>query len=110
MKVLSLRVLRALERFNAAYPWDHNAHYHRWILRQLPRRSDRALDVGSGSGDLARLLARRAATVTAVDSGGAASEVPLLLPLRRSKWTPSGTSMRGTPSGVGFCWAAVAGS
>ncbi|MFF4567540.1 class I SAM-dependent methyltransferase [Streptomyces sp. NPDC001435] len=68
MKILSARVLRALERFNAAHPWDHNAHYHRWILRQLPRRFDRALDVGSGSGDLARLLAGRAAAVEAVDS------------------------------------------
>ncbi|KAK1184312.1 class I SAM-dependent methyltransferase [Streptomyces sp. NBS 14/10] len=68
MKILPPRVLRALERFNAAYPWDHNAHYHRWILRQLPRRFDGALDIGSGSGDLARLMARRAAAVTAVDS------------------------------------------
>lgn len=68
MKILSPRVLRALERFNAAYPWDHNAHYHRWILGQLPRRFNRALDIGSGSGDLARLLARRAAAVTAVDA------------------------------------------
>ncbi|MFC9120628.1 class I SAM-dependent methyltransferase [Streptomyces sp. NPDC057067] len=63
-----VRVLRALERFNAAYPWDHNAHYHRWILRQLPGRFGGALDVGSGSGDLARLLAGRAAAVTAVDA------------------------------------------
>ncbi|MEU6383871.1 class I SAM-dependent methyltransferase [Streptomyces bauhiniae] len=68
MKILSPRVLRALERFNDAHPWDHNAHYHRWIVRQLPRRFDRALDVGSGSGDLARLLAVRAGTVRAVDS------------------------------------------
>ncbi|MFJ8752911.1 class I SAM-dependent methyltransferase [Streptomyces sp. NPDC102441] len=68
MKVLSPRALRALERFNATYPWDHNAHYHRWILRQLPRRFGCALDVGSGSGDLARLLAGRAAAVTAIDS------------------------------------------
>ncbi|UUU30371.1 class I SAM-dependent methyltransferase [Streptomyces sp. CA-210063] len=68
MKILSPRVLRALERFNAAYPWDHNAHYHRWILRQLPKRFDRAVDIGSGSGDLARLLARRAVAVTAVDA------------------------------------------
>lgn len=68
MKILSPRVLRALERFNAAHPWDHNAHYHRWILRQLPRSFDRALDVGSGSGDLARLLAGRADSVEAVDS------------------------------------------
>ncbi|MFE9442069.1 class I SAM-dependent methyltransferase [Streptomyces sp. NPDC006602] len=68
MKILSPRVLQALERFNAAYPWDHNAHYHRWILRQLPTRFDRALDVGSGSGDLARLLAGRAAAVVGADS------------------------------------------
>ncbi|MEU5810581.1 class I SAM-dependent methyltransferase [Streptomyces sp. HUAS TT3] len=67
-KTLTPGVLRALERFNAAHPWDHNAHYHRWILRQLPKRFERALDVGSGSGDLARLLAGRAARVTAVDS------------------------------------------
>ncbi|MFJ8540561.1 class I SAM-dependent methyltransferase [Streptomyces sp. NPDC093586] len=68
MTTLPHRVLRALDRFNAAHPWDHNAHYHRWILRQLPGRFDRALDVGSGSGDLARLLATRAAEVRGVDS------------------------------------------
>lgn len=68
MKILSPRVLRALERFNATYPWDHNAHYHRWILRQLPRRFPRALDIGSGSGDLARLLAGRASAVTGIDA------------------------------------------
>ncbi|AOP48973.1 class I SAM-dependent methyltransferase [Streptomyces lydicus] len=61
-------LLRALDRFNAAHPWDHNAHYHPWILRQLPRRFGRALDVGSGSGDLARLLATRAGAVHGVDS------------------------------------------
>nr|WP_275407750.1 Uma2 family endonuclease [Streptomyces coelicoflavus] len=30
------RLVQALDRFNAAHPWDHNAHHHRWILRQLP--------------------------------------------------------------------------
>ncbi|MEU0405353.1 class I SAM-dependent methyltransferase [Streptomyces sp. NPDC006197] len=68
MAALTDRLLRALERFNAAHPWDHNAHYHRWILRQLPRRIDGALDVGCGSGDLARLLAGRATAVRAVDA------------------------------------------
>ncbi|MEU8994945.1 class I SAM-dependent methyltransferase [Streptomyces caniferus] len=68
MKILPPRVLRALERFNATYPWDHNAHYHRWILRQLPRRFSHALDIGSGSGDLVRLLAGRAAAVTGIDA------------------------------------------
>ncbi|WP_217206737.1 class I SAM-dependent methyltransferase [Streptomyces sp. AC550_RSS872] len=60
MTILPPRLLKALEQFNAARPWDHNAHYHRWILRQLPRRFGTALDVGSGTGDLVRLLAARA--------------------------------------------------
>lgn len=64
----SHRLLGALHRFNAAHPWDHNAHYHRWILRQLPRRFERALDVGCGSGDLARLLAGRAREVYGIDA------------------------------------------
>ncbi|GAA2489727.1 class I SAM-dependent methyltransferase [Streptomyces gobitricini] len=62
------RLLRAVERFNASHPWDHNAHYHPWILRQLPRRFGSALDVGSGAGDLARLLAARAGTVHGIDA------------------------------------------
>ncbi|MEV5158469.1 class I SAM-dependent methyltransferase [Streptomyces sp. NPDC053728] len=62
------RVVQALDRFHAARPWDHNAHYHRWLLRRLPRRFGRALDVGSGSGDLARLLAGRATSVEGIDN------------------------------------------
>jgi SAM-dependent methyltransferase len=67
MTTLLPRILRALEQFHATHPWDHNAHYHQWILRQLPRRFNSALDVGSGSGDLARLLASRAGVVHGVD-------------------------------------------
>ncbi|MER5368964.1 class I SAM-dependent methyltransferase [Streptomyces sp. NPDC002722] len=67
MATLMPRVLRALEQFHATRPWDHNAHYHRQILRRLPRRFDSALDVGSGSGDLARLLASRAGAVHGID-------------------------------------------
>lgn len=51
----------------AALQWDHNAHYHRWLLRQLPPRPDRALDVGCGLGGLARALAERADHVDAID-------------------------------------------
>ncbi|UKY47429.1 class I SAM-dependent methyltransferase [Streptomyces inhibens] len=67
MTPLPHRILRALDQFNAAHPWDHNAHYHRWILRQLPKRFDTALDIGSGSGDLVRLLATRANEVQGID-------------------------------------------
>ncbi|MER7553462.1 MULTISPECIES: class I SAM-dependent methyltransferase [Streptomyces] len=68
------RLLRALDRFHATHPWDHNAHYHRWILRRLPGRFPGALDVGSGSGDLARLLATRAEAVHGIDADPAIVE------------------------------------
>ncbi|RII14689.1 Ubiquinone biosynthesis O-methyltransferase [Streptomyces sp. YIM 130001] len=62
------RIIGVLNAFHAARPWDHNAHFHRWILRTLPRRFDRALDVGCGTGDLARALAARAGAVDALDA------------------------------------------
>lgn len=47
--------------------WDHNAHYHRWLLRQLPPLSERVLDVGCGSGRLACALSARAEHVDGLD-------------------------------------------
>ncbi|CAM5257909.1 Trans-aconitate 2-methyltransferase [Streptomyces tendae] len=82
---LPRRLLGALDRFNAAHPWDHNAHYHRWILRQLPDRFGSALDVGSGAGDLVRLLATRADEVHGVDSDPVITSRARLL-------TPKGTA------------------
>ena len=54
--------------------WDHNAYYHRLLLRQLPARLERALDVGCGAGTFAGTLAGRAADVDAVDSSTAMVE------------------------------------
>lgn len=74
-----MTLLEALSRLNAAYPWSHNAYYHPWIMRRLPARSERVLDVGCGAGDLARLLATRAARVHGIDTDeriiGAAREL-----------------------------------
>lgn len=47
--------------------WDHNAYYHRLLLRQLPPRSRRVLDVGCGAGAFAARLAQRCERVDAVD-------------------------------------------
>jgi SAM-dependent methyltransferase len=41
--------------------------YERWLLRRLPSRIGRALDVGCGGGFTARALARRSDAVLAID-------------------------------------------
>ncbi|MFG3583462.1 class I SAM-dependent methyltransferase [Streptomyces sp. NPDC047990] len=48
-------------------PFDHNDHYHRLLLRKLPRHGRTALDVGCGTGRFARRLAARGYEVDAVD-------------------------------------------
>ena len=47
--------------------FSHNDFYHRFLLRQVPRRCERALDIGCGTGLFARRLAQRAHTVDALD-------------------------------------------
>lgn len=47
--------------------WDHNAHYHRLLLRQMPERCRRVLDVGCGEGAFAAELAKRSERVDALD-------------------------------------------
>jgi ubiquinone/menaquinone biosynthesis C-methylase UbiE len=47
--------------------WDHNSHYHRFLLRHVPQPCQRALEVGCGSGAFARLLATRYEQMLALD-------------------------------------------
>jgi SAM-dependent methyltransferase len=51
----------------AVLDWDHNAYYRRLLLRQLPQRCQRVLDVGCGAGTFAAQLAQRSKQVDAVD-------------------------------------------
>ncbi|MEE1751951.1 class I SAM-dependent methyltransferase [Streptomyces sp. SP18CS02] len=48
-------------------PFDHNDHYHRLLLRQVPRNCGAALDVGCGTGRFARQLAHLGIEVDAID-------------------------------------------
>lgn len=58
---------RHLHTLNSRHPWDHNAHFHRWILRSLPRGAERVLDVGCGRGALVEALAGRVPHVDGID-------------------------------------------
>jgi SAM-dependent methyltransferase len=54
--------------------WDHNAYYHRLLMRQLPSPCTRVLDVGCGAGGFAAELARLAEHVDALDRSPAMIE------------------------------------
>jgi SAM-dependent methyltransferase len=47
--------------------WDHNNHYHSFLLDRLPNQSNLVLDIGCGTGEFSRLLAQRFERVIAID-------------------------------------------
>jgi SAM-dependent methyltransferase len=59
---------RWLAQINARHPWNHNEHFHGWILPNLPARRRAAVDVGGGTGVLAGKLAPHFARVTGIDA------------------------------------------
>lgn len=52
---------------NEQQGWNHNSHYHRFLLKQLPLKCKIILDIGCGTGEFSRLLAKRANKVIAID-------------------------------------------
>lgn len=47
--------------------WDHNNHYHQFLLKQLPIQRQIALDIGCGTGQFSRLLSQHFEKVLAID-------------------------------------------
>ena len=66
---------RWLHRVNQRHPWSHNDHFHGWILRRLPARRLRVLDVGCGRGLLLGRLRGRFDEVLGVDADAAMAAI-----------------------------------
>jgi SAM-dependent methyltransferase len=47
--------------------WNHNSHYHSFLLKQLPAHCANILEIGCGTGTFSRLLAQRSNRVIAID-------------------------------------------
>jgi ubiquinone/menaquinone biosynthesis C-methylase UbiE len=47
--------------------WNHNAHYHEYLLGQIPQGCRQILEIGCGAGKFSRSLAQRAEKVLAMD-------------------------------------------
>ncbi|MGH3350320.1 MAG: class I SAM-dependent methyltransferase [Nocardioides sp.] len=60
-------VSSAVARLNARHPWNHNDHFHSWILANLPDRRRAALDIGCGRGGLVAALSPRFVAVCGND-------------------------------------------
>ena len=50
--------------------WDHNIHYHGFLLRQIPVGAAKALDVGCGAGLFATRIAEKVPYVVGIDRDG----------------------------------------
>lgn len=47
--------------------WNHNNHYHDFLLKNIPQNCQHALEIGCGIGTFSRLLATRSTRLTAID-------------------------------------------
>jgi SAM-dependent methyltransferase len=57
----------AIARADQRQGWNHNNHYHAYLLQQMPRPCHHALEIGCGTGEFSRRLAQRANHVLALD-------------------------------------------
>lgn len=47
--------------------WDHNRHYHKYLLKHLDKSIGLSLEIGCGKGEFARALAQRSKRVIGID-------------------------------------------
>jgi len=47
--------------------WDHNRHYHGYLLRQIPQHCSNLLEIGCGTGSFSRQASPYAGSIVALD-------------------------------------------
>ncbi|MBA2731838.1 MAG: class I SAM-dependent methyltransferase [Acidobacteria bacterium] len=65
--------------------WNHNAHYHEYLISHIPEQCRHILEIGCGTGKFSHLLAQRAERVLAIDL----SPQMIRLAQQRSKLYPN---------------------
>ena len=61
--------------------WDHNSHYHSYLLRQIRQRCGTILEIGCGTGSFTRQLSQYAESILALDLS------PVMIELARKRST-----------------------
>lgn len=69
MSELTQKIQKDFDRIALLEPvnWDHNSHYHNFLLKQLPPYCESILEIGCGTGAFSRLLSKRSDKVVAID-------------------------------------------
>ncbi|MEM7103470.1 MAG: class I SAM-dependent methyltransferase [Bacteroidota bacterium] len=49
------------------HSWNHNSHYHKYLIKHLPGQSDRILEIGCGKGRLSREIAGLGNEILGID-------------------------------------------
>ena len=96
------RLVRRINQFNAAHPWSHNDVYRPWVLRQLPRRLSRSVDLGCATGALVRALAARSVSAEGIDADPAVIAVARQAPDTPPNARFSVGDLRGLPAAGGY--------
>lgn len=47
--------------------WNHNAHYHKYLLQRIPKQCRQILEIGCGTGEFSRMLSERSEKILAID-------------------------------------------
>lgn len=79
------------------FRWNATAHYHAWLLSQIPSSATTALDVGCGDGRFTRRLAARGLEVDAIERDERMIDAARGIPAAGVRWIHDDVLAPGSP-------------